>query len=141
MVDMAVLFSGREMPYATLMHIEETNFLATTPANAQSSRAKMIVAESLPKRSGQWHRPRRAMCSVMIGRPDAKSPAKIISVGMSTNTTGSKVKTSGDGVAITESAAELKIETRLLLCVSGHKCLVNRVDQSALFSDERKHLQ
>lgn len=57
MVDIAILFSGHEMPYATLMHIDETNFLATTRANAQSSRAKIIVAESHPKRFGKWHRP------------------------------------------------------------------------------------
>jgi Protein of unknown function (DUF3047) len=123
MADMVKLFSGREMPYATIMYIWENKLpVGTVLENAHSSRAKMIVAESGPKRVGQWLTLTRNVLDD-YRQAYGEEPGKIISVGVmtDTNTTGSKVtayygdiifsealasnnKTLGGSVAITESA-------------------------------------
>jgi hypothetical protein len=123
MADMVKLFSGREMPYATIMYIWENKLpVGTVLENAHSSRAKMIVAESGPKRVGQWLTMTRDVLED-YRQAYGEEPGKIISVGVmtDTNTTGSKVtayygdimfsealasnnKTLGGSVAITESA-------------------------------------
>lgn len=122
MADMVKLFSGREMPYATIMYIWENKLpVGTVLENAHSSRAKMIVAESGPKRVGQWLTMTRNVLDD-FRQAYGEEPGKIISVGVmtDTNTTGSKVtayygdimfsetltsnaKTLGGSVAITES--------------------------------------
>lgn len=124
MADMVKLFSGREMPYATIMYIWENKLpVGTVLENAHSSRAKMIVAESGAKRVGQWLELRRNVLDD-FRQAYGEEPGKIISVGVmtDTNTTGSKVtayygdimfseslasnaKTLGGSVAITEAAA------------------------------------
>lgn len=124
MADMVKLFSGREMPYATIMYIWENKLpVGTVLENAHSSRAKMIVAESGPKRVGQWLTMTRDVLED-FRQAYGEEPGKIISVGVmtDTNTTSSKVtayygdimfsetlannaKTPGGSVAITESAA------------------------------------
>ena len=124
MADMVKLFSGREMPYATIMYIWENKLpVGTVVENAHSGRAKMIVAESGAKRVGQWLTMTRDVLDD-YRQAYGEEPGRIISVGVmtDTNTTGSKVtayygdimfsealasssKTSGGGsVAITESA-------------------------------------
>jgi hypothetical protein len=123
MADMVKLFSGREMPYATIMYIWENKLpVGTVLENAHSSRAKMIVAESGPKRVGQWLTMTRDVLED-YRQAYGEEPGKIISVGVmtDTNTTGSKVtayygdimfsealasssKTLGGSVAITEGA-------------------------------------
>lgn len=124
MADMVKLFSGREMPYATIIYIWENKLpVGTVLENAHSSRAKMIVAESGAARVGQWLEMRRNVLDD-YRQAYGEEPGKIISVGVmtDTNTTGSKVtayygdimfsealasnaKTMGGSVAITESAA------------------------------------
>ena len=123
MVDMAILFSGHEMPYATIMYIWENKLpVGTVLENAHSGRAKMIVAESGSTRVGQWLTLTRNVLDD-YRQAYGEEPGKIISVGVmtDTNTTGSKVtayygdimfsealgsnsKTVGGSVAITESA-------------------------------------
>ena len=49
------LFSGREMPYATIQYIWENKLPPETVIDhAKTSRAKMVVVESGPQRLGQW---------------------------------------------------------------------------------------
>ena len=123
MADMVKLFSGREMPYATIMYIWENKLpVGTVLENAHSGRAKMIVAESGANRVGQWLTMTRNVLED-YRQAYGEEPGKIISVGVmtDTNTTGSKVtayygdimfsealassnKTLGGSVAITESA-------------------------------------
>ncbi len=123
MADMVRLFSGREMPYATIMYIWENKLpVGTVLENAHSGRAKMIVAESGDARIGQWLTMTRNVVDD-YRQAYGEEPGKIISVGVMTDTnrTGSKVtayygdilfsealasssKTLGGGVAITESA-------------------------------------
>jgi hypothetical protein len=94
MADMVRLFSGREMPYATLMYIWENKLpVGTVLENAHSSRAKMIVAESGSSRIGQWLTMTRNVLEDYRKAFD-EEPGKIISVGVmtDTNATGSKVK-------------------------------------------------
>lgn len=94
MADMVRLFSGREMPYATLMYIWENKLpVGTVLENAHSSRAKMIVAESGSSRIGQWLTMTRNVLEDYRKAFD-EEPGKIISVGVmtDTNTTGSNVK-------------------------------------------------
>ncbi len=93
MADMVRLFSGREMPYATLMYIWENKLpVGTVLENAHSSRAKMIVAESGTARIGQWLTMTRNVLEDYRKAFD-EEPGKIISVGVmtDTNTTGSKI--------------------------------------------------
>ena len=49
------LFSGREMPYATIQYIWENKLPPETVLDhAKTSRVKMLVVESGPHRLGQW---------------------------------------------------------------------------------------
>jgi hypothetical protein len=93
MADMAKLMSGREMPYATIMYIWENKLpVDTILDNAVTSRAKMIVAESGPKRVGQWLTFKRDLVED-YRRAYGEEPGRIISVGVMTdsNSTGTNV--------------------------------------------------
>lgn len=87
------LFSGREMPYATIQYIWENRQPPETVLdNAKTSRAKMLVVESGPERVGKWlhfKRNVRADYERLFGEP----PGPIIFVGVMTdsNATASKV--------------------------------------------------
>ncbi len=87
------MFSGREMPYATIMYIWENKLpLNTVLENANSGRAKMIVAESGAARVGQWLAFTRDL-KADYRRAFGEEPGKIISVGVMTdsNSTNSQV--------------------------------------------------
>lgn len=86
------LFSGREMPYATIQYIWENKLPKETVLdNAKTSRAKMLVVESGPQRLGQWinfERNVKQDYERLFGEP----PGAIIFVGVMTdsNATGSQ---------------------------------------------------
>ena len=86
------LFSGREMPYATIQYIWENNLpRETVLENSRTSRSKMLVVESGPERLGQWltfKRDVRADYQRLFGEP----PGPVIFVGVMTdsNATGSQ---------------------------------------------------
>ena len=86
------LFSGREMPYATIQYIWENKLPPETVLeNARTSRSKMLVVESGPARLGQWltfKRDVRAEYQRLFGEP----PGTIIFVGIMTdsNATGTQ---------------------------------------------------
>jgi hypothetical protein len=91
--DMVKLFSGREMPYATLMYIwENRQPVDTILENHNTSRAKMIVAESGDARVGQWLSFTRDIAED-YRKAFGEEPGRIISVGVmtDTNTTNSRV--------------------------------------------------
>jgi len=85
------LFSGREMPYATIQYIWENKLPKETVIDhSKTSRAKMLVVESGPERLGQWINFRRNVkqdFERLFGEP----PGSIIFVGVMTdsNATGS----------------------------------------------------
>lgn len=85
------LFSGREMPYATIQYIWENKLPPETVLdNARTSRAKMLVVESGPQRLGQWINFQRNVkqdYERLFGEP----PGAIVFVGVMTdsNATGS----------------------------------------------------
>jgi hypothetical protein len=87
------LFSGREMPYATIQYIWENKLPKETVLdNAKTSRAKMLVVESGPERLGQWINFQRNVkqdFERLFGEP----PGPIIFVGVMTdsNATGSHI--------------------------------------------------
>ncbi|MEP7156478.1 MAG: DUF3047 domain-containing protein [Betaproteobacteria bacterium] len=86
------LFSGREMPYATIQYIwENTLPPETVLENARTSRSKMLVVESGPAHLNQWltfKRDVRADFERLFG----EAPGKVIFVGVMTdsNATGAK---------------------------------------------------
>jgi hypothetical protein len=86
------LFSGREMPYATIQYIWENKLPKETVLdNAKTSRAKMLVVESGPEQLGKWtyfHRNVQQDFQRLFGEP----AGSIIFVGVMTdsNATGSK---------------------------------------------------
>ena len=86
------LFSGREMPYATIQYIWENKLPRETVLdNSKTSRAKMLVVESGPQRLGQWINFQRNVkqdYERLFGEP----PGAIIFVGVMTdsNATGSQ---------------------------------------------------
>jgi hypothetical protein len=91
--DMVKLFSGREMPYATLQYIWENKLpVDTLLENANTGRAKMIVVESGAARVGQWLTFTRDVVED-YRRAYGEEPGNIISVGVMTdsNATGSNV--------------------------------------------------
>ncbi len=93
MADLVKLFSGREMPYATLMYVWDSKLpVGTVLENAHSRRAMMIVVESGEQRVGQWLSFSRNIVED-YRRAYGESPGPIISVGVMTdsNTTHSKV--------------------------------------------------
>jgi hypothetical protein len=79
------LFSGREMPYATIQYIWENKLPPETVIdNAKTSRAKMLVVESGPTKLGQWldfKRNLRTDFQRLFGEP----PGNIIFVGVMTD--------------------------------------------------------
>ena len=85
------LFSGREMPYASIQYIWENKLPPETVLDhAKTSRAKMLVVESGPQRLGQWINFQRNIkqdYERLFGEP----PGPIIFVGVMTdsNATGS----------------------------------------------------
>jgi hypothetical protein len=91
--DLVKLFSGREMPYATLMYIWENKLpVDSIVENANTARAKMIVAESGASRVGQWLSFTRDVVED-YRRAYGEEPGPIISVGVMTdsNRTGTQV--------------------------------------------------
>jgi Protein of unknown function (DUF3047) len=88
------LFSGRDMPYATIQYIWENKLPAETVIdNSKTTRAKMLVVESGPARTGKWldfRRNIKADYERLFGEP----PGPIIFVGLMTdsNATGSMVQ-------------------------------------------------
>jgi hypothetical protein len=84
------LFSGRDMPYATIQYIwENKQPVETVIDNAKTSRSKMLVVESGATHVGQWRhykRNLRADYEKLFGEP----PGPIIFVGLMTdsNATG-----------------------------------------------------
>lgn len=86
------LFSGRDMPYATIQYIWENKLPPETVLeNARTSRSKMLVVESGPAHLNQWltfKRDVRADYERLFG----EVPGKVIFVGVMTdsNATGSR---------------------------------------------------
>jgi len=86
------LFSGREMPYATIQYIWENRLPPETVLeNARTSRSKMLVVESGAEHLGQWltfKRDVRADYQRLFNEP----PGPIIFVGVMTdsNATGTQ---------------------------------------------------
>jgi hypothetical protein len=89
------LFSGREMPYATIQYIWENRLPPETVLeHARTSRSKMLVVESGPARLNQWltfKRDLRADYQRVYGEP----PGPIIFVGVMTDSNSTGTKTSG----------------------------------------------
>ena len=82
---MVKLFSGREMPYATLMYVWDNQLPPDSLIdNAYSTRAKMIVVETGAKRIGQWLDFRRDLIND-FRRAFGEEPGKIISIGVMTD--------------------------------------------------------
>jgi hypothetical protein len=85
MASMVKLFSGREMPYATLMYVWDNKLPVDVMLdNAYSTRAKMIVVESGAKRTGQWLSFSRDLVND-FRRAFGEEPGKIISIGVMTD--------------------------------------------------------
>lgn len=87
------LFSGREMPYATIQYIWENRLPPETVLeNSRTGRSKMLVVESGPARLNQWlyfKRDVRADYRRLFG----ETPGPVIFVGVMTdsNATGNRV--------------------------------------------------
>ena len=88
------LFSGREMPYATIQYIWENKLPKETVLdNSKTSRAKMLVVESGPQRLGQWlsfQRNVKQDFERLFGEP----PGPIIFVGVMTDSNATETHTS-----------------------------------------------
>ncbi len=88
------IFSGREMPYATIQYIWENKLPPETVLeHARTSRSKMLVVESGPARLGQWltfKRDVRADYQRLFGEP----PGPIIFVGVMTDSNSTATITS-----------------------------------------------
>jgi hypothetical protein len=88
------LFSGREMPYATIQYIWENQLPPETVLeNARTSRSKMLVVESGAGRLGQWltfKRNVRSDYQRLFGEP----PGPIIFVGVMTDSNATGTQTS-----------------------------------------------
>lgn len=105
MADMVKLFSGREMPYATLMYVWDRKLpVGTVLENAHSGRAMMIVVESGERRVGQWLGFSRNVVED-FRRAFGETPGPIISVGVMTdsNTTRSKITAYYGDIVLSES--------------------------------------
>lgn len=86
------LFSGRDMPYATIQYIWENRLpTETVLENARTSRSKMLVVESGPAHLGQWltfRRDVRADYQRLFGEP--AGPIIFVGVMTDTNATGTE---------------------------------------------------
>ena len=106
MADLVKSFSGREMPYATLMYVWDSKLpVGTVLENAHSGRAMMIVVESGEKRVGQWLSfSRNVMADYQ--RAFGEAPGPIISVGVMTdsNSTHSKITAYYGDIVLSEPA-------------------------------------
>ena len=88
------LFSGREMPYATIQYIWENKLPPETVLdNSRTSRAKMLVVESGPRRLGQWINFQRNV-KQDYERLFGESPGPIIFVGVMTDSNSTASHTS-----------------------------------------------
>ncbi len=83
--DMVKLFSGRAMPYASLMYVWDNKLAVNTMLdNAYSSRAKMIVVESGDGRAGKWLNFSRNIVND-FKRAFGELPGQIISIAVMTD--------------------------------------------------------
>ncbi len=90
---MVKMFSGRDMPYATLMYVWDNDLpVDTLLDNAHSGRAKMIVVESGGKRTGQWLDFRRNVVND-FKRAFGEAPGRVISVGVMTDSNTTETET------------------------------------------------
>ncbi len=93
MAGMVKLFSGREMPYATLMYVWENNLpVESVIENPHSSRVRMIVVASEPAQLGEWRSYSRDL-GADFKRAFGEAPGKIISVGVMTDSNGTDTDT------------------------------------------------
>lgn len=100
--DMVKLFSGREMPYATLIYVWDNKLPVDSMLdNVHSGRAKMIVVESGAARVGKWLSFNRDVMED-FQRAFNEAPGKIISVGVmsDSNATNSVVTTHYGDIAL-----------------------------------------
>lgn len=82
MASMVKLFSGRPMPYATLMYVWDNKLPPDVMLdNAHSGRAKMVVVESGSAHVGQWLTFTRDL-TADFQRAFGEKPGRIISVGV-----------------------------------------------------------
>ena len=108
MADLVKSFSGREMPYATLMYVWDSKLpVGTMLENAHSGRAFMIVVESGEARVGQWLGFSRNVYED-YRRAFGETPGPIISVGVMTdsNTTRSKVTALYGDIALSAKSGD-----------------------------------
>lgn len=86
------LFSGREMPYATIQYIWENRLpRETVLENARTSRSKMLVVESGPEHLGRWltfRRDVRVDYQRLFGEP--AGPIVFVGVMTDSNATGTQ---------------------------------------------------
>jgi Protein of unknown function (DUF3047) len=83
--DMVKLFSGRAMPYASIMYVWDNKLAVNTMLdNAYSSRAKMIVVESGDSRAGKWLNFSRNIVND-FKRAFGELPGQIISIAVMTD--------------------------------------------------------
>ena len=111
MADLVKLFSGREMPYATLMYVWDSKLpVGTVLENAHSGRAMMIVVESGENRVGQWLSFSRNVVED-YRRAYGELPGSIISVGVMTdsNTTHSKVTAYYGDIVLSVPASDVHV--------------------------------
>ncbi len=93
MASLVRVISGREMPYATLIYVWDNKLpVDSVFEHPRSSRVRVIVVESGPKRVGQWIKFNRDV-EADYRRAFGEAPGRIESVGVltDTNSTGHKV--------------------------------------------------
>lgn len=91
MAGMVKLFSGRSMPYATLMYVWDNKLpVDTFLDNAHSGRAKMVVVESGPARVGSWTSYSRNLVAD-YQKAFGEAPGRIISVGVMTDSNRTEI--------------------------------------------------
>lgn len=84
------LFTGHELPYATLMYIWENRAAVDTLiANRHTGRIKMIVAESGPAHLGQWRDYTRDVArDYRLAFGEAPPPVRSVAILTDTDNTG-----------------------------------------------------
>jgi Protein of unknown function (DUF3047) len=103
MASLVKAFSGRDMPYATLMYVWDGNLpVGTFVENPHSARAMMIVVESGGKRIGEWLGFSRNLVED-YQRAFGELPGPIISVGVMTdsNATHSRMSARYGDISLT----------------------------------------